>query len=407
MPLTFAAKPPSSSLSARLAGQKRKKTLFDDPDSDAEDAAPSASSVSTFGGLSKSNSIPSYRTSSPPKKSPKLAPRTESTTAVNLSSLHSSRKHAEESASLDPSIYDYDTFYETSKTTDPSTKNSKDNGDRSSRYITSLLESKRVRERDALRAEEKKLAREREEEGDEYADKEKFVTSAYKAAQEERRRAEAEEAERERQEEEERKKNGGGMKGFYKDRLKKEEDRRKAIEQAEQDIKERLQRGETASEQPPDDDGGGQVPGEKSDREKARALNASGANVILNDEGAVVDKRQLLSAGLNVAPPNKSSQNPSSTKSSNPSSAPASSRARPTGPTSSRLAQASRQTAQIEEQILQRQREIEEREEQERREMEEKMRSKKTEGEVQGARERALARKREREAEAERRKKGE
>jgi hypothetical protein len=44
------------------------------------------------------------------------------------------------------------------------------------RYITGLLEMAEIRKRDRVLAEEKKVAREREAEGDEFADKEVFVT---------------------------------------------------------------------------------------------------------------------------------------------------------------------------------------------------------------------------------------
>ena len=60
-----------------------------------------------------------------------------------------------------------------------------------------LLASAEVRKRDYLIAQEKKYQKEREEEGDEFADKEKFVTTAYKRQQEEMRKAEEEERLRE------------------------------------------------------------------------------------------------------------------------------------------------------------------------------------------------------------------
>lgn len=53
------------------------------------------------------------------------------------------------------------------------------------------------RKRDHLIAEEKMIQREREAEGDEFADKEKFVTQAYKDLLEENRKAEEEEKRRE------------------------------------------------------------------------------------------------------------------------------------------------------------------------------------------------------------------
>lgn len=51
--------------------------------------------------------------------------------------------------------------------------------------MDNLLESKKIRERDRLRAQDVKIKRDREQEGDEFANKEVFVTSAYKIQQEE------------------------------------------------------------------------------------------------------------------------------------------------------------------------------------------------------------------------------
>ena len=59
--------------------------------------------------------------------------------------------------------------------------------------MENLLAAAEVRKRDQLRAKEKMLLREREAEGDDYADKEKFVTAAYRAQQEDMRRLEEEE----------------------------------------------------------------------------------------------------------------------------------------------------------------------------------------------------------------------
>ena len=56
-----------------------------------------------------------------------------------------------------------------------------------------LLASAETRKRDYLLAQEKKYKKEREEEGDEFKGKEKFVTNAYKRQQEEIRKAEEEE----------------------------------------------------------------------------------------------------------------------------------------------------------------------------------------------------------------------
>jgi coiled-coil domain-containing protein 55 len=63
--------------------------------------------------------------------------------------------------------------------------------------MSSLLNSAATRKLDRLRAEEKMMQRERELEGDEFKDKEIFVTQAYKDQMEEVRKAEEEEKQRE------------------------------------------------------------------------------------------------------------------------------------------------------------------------------------------------------------------
>lgn len=59
------------------------------------------------------------------------------------------------------------------------------------------IASAATRKLDMIRAQEKMLERERALEGDEFADKEKFVTQAYKDQMEAVRQAEEEEAKRE------------------------------------------------------------------------------------------------------------------------------------------------------------------------------------------------------------------
>ena len=58
------------------------------------------------------------------------------------------------------------------------------------KYISGLLQSAATRRLDHLRAEEKMIQREREMEGDEFKDKESFVTQAYKDQMVELRQAE-------------------------------------------------------------------------------------------------------------------------------------------------------------------------------------------------------------------------
>ena len=69
--------------------------------------------------------------------------------------------------------------------------------DEQPKYINRLLETAELRKQDRLRAEDKMIAREREREGDEFADKDQFVTPAYLAQQEDLRKIEEEEKKRE------------------------------------------------------------------------------------------------------------------------------------------------------------------------------------------------------------------
>ncbi|EEP75938.1 conserved hypothetical protein [Uncinocarpus reesii 1704] len=305
---------------------------------------------------------------------------------ANLSALHSSTKHAREAASLDPSIYDYDAVYDSihAKPTKSSTSAAAAS---EPKYITSLLRSAEVRKRDQLRARDKLLAREREAEGDEYADKEKFVTAAYKAQQEEVKQIEAEEAAKEKEEEERRKK-GMGMMGFYKDMLARDgKKHEEAVKAAEEAVRNRAEKADDEDKKEPEDKSAAQI---------AAELNARGASIIVNDEGEVVDKRQLLSAGLNVAskPKQKATRARSTTES----------RVRDVRPDrfgagSARSQQRARQTEMLAAQLEERMR-IEKQEEEARvKELAEKNKSKKSESDVMSAKERYLARKREREKE--------
>lgn len=305
---------------------------------------------------------------------------------TNLSTLHSSKKHAEQAQDLDPSIYSYDAVYD-SLHAKPAKADSAKTAE-GPRYMTSLLRSAEVRKRDQLRAKDRMLAREREAEGDEFADKEKFVTSAYKAQQEELRKIEEEEAQKEKEEEERRRRNGGsGMVGFYKDMLSRGEQKHEEALKAAEETAERVRRGEVSEDAEKTDK-------EKTDAQMADELNARGANVAVNDEGQVVDKRQLLSAGLNVAPKPK----PQPSAAARPDTRPSAAKPRfDSGHHAARAGQRARQTEMIAAQLEKQAKEEEEAEAARQREVAEKSRSQRTEKDVSSARERYLARKRERE----------
>lgn len=303
----------------------------------------------------------------------------------NLSAMHSSRKQAQDAQDLDPSIYSYDAVYD-SLHAKPA-KSTTEKASEGPRYMGSLLRSAEVRKRDQLRARDRMLAKEREAEGDEFADKEKFVTSAYKTQQEELRKIEEEEAQREKEEEERRKKNGeSGMVGFYRDMLSRGEQRHEEALKAAEETAQRVRAGEISEET--------ETPKEKTEAETAAELNARGANVAVNDEGQIVDKRQLLSAGLNVAPKPKAHPSAASRADTRP---PAPKPRFDPGYQASRAGQRARQTEMIAAQLEEQAKKEEEAEEARQKEIAERSRSRRTEKDVSSARERYLARKRERE----------
>ncbi|KAK5056842.1 hypothetical protein LTR84_012374 [Exophiala bonariae] len=308
---------------------------------------------------------------------------------TNLSALRSARLHDEESSKIDASVYDYDAAYETFHV--PKEKKTNSVEDSKPKYMGSLMDSADVRKRDQLRAREKLLQREREAEGDEFADKEKFVTGAYKKQQEELKIMEEEEKKREALEEERRRK-GGGMTAFHKRMLEKDEERMKSIKEAEDAALKRKEHGEEVIVEAED---------EESESKIAQELIEKGARIIVNDDGEVVDKRQLLSAGLNSAPKKPGTQQ--STANAKATSTPQEYR-KSSKAQDARMSQRERQTRMMERQIE----EIEERQKQaeaeEQRAQQEKNKSKITESDKMGARERFLQRKKEREEEARKKK---
>ena len=296
----------------------------------------------------------------------------------DLSSAQTYRKHAEEALAVDPSIYDYDAAYDAlhAKSAAKLAAEHEEAQQRKPKYMNNLLESAEIRKRDQLRAKDKVLQREREAEGDEFADKEKFVTDAYKQQQEEVRRLEEEETKR--QEEEDRKKRGRGMQGFYRKIMDMDEKKHQEAMEAAAEAR------KPGGEQPVEE-----APKEKSEIELARELNAKGGNIIINEEGQVADKRQLLSAGLNVVAKPKlvAVAATTSTRPSGPQNA-------YRGHDATQKAVRERQSRMMEEQLEQAAKRAADEEAEERRKLEHASKSRKTEGDISSAKERYLQRKR-------------
>ncbi|PPR08094.1 hypothetical protein CVT24_010555 [Panaeolus cyanescens] len=199
---------------------------------------------------------------------------------------------------VDATVYEYDEVWDSMKEAKAKQQlaKEKESAERKPKYIHNLLSSAATRKLDHLRAEEKMMQRERELEGDEFKDKETFVTQAYKDQMEEVRRAEAEEKERE----ELRKKKQGsstGMSHFYRQLLEQSEEQHEATVAATQKRLIGPQGPNLTITKPPE-----QAP--LTDVELAKLAREQGKEIELNDDNQIVDKRELLSAGLNLSLPN-------------------------------------------------------------------------------------------------------
>ena len=108
------------------------------------------------------------------------------------------RRAHEEALRLDSSVFEYDGVYDGMKAAEQKIEAAKkvESDERKPKYIENFLQSAQTRRLDKLRAEEKMLQLEREKEGDEFVDKDKFVTPAYRKQMEEVRAAEEEEKKR-------------------------------------------------------------------------------------------------------------------------------------------------------------------------------------------------------------------
>ncbi|GAA6043601.1 hypothetical protein JCM8097_008281 [Rhodosporidiobolus ruineniae] len=210
---------------------------------------------------------------------------------VSTASLTKAQKAKQkQELELDSSVFEYDEVYDNMKAAEKAAtdKRKDESSDRKPKYINRLLETAELRKQDRLRAEDKMIQREREREGDEFAEKDQFVTPAYLKQQEELRKAEEEEKKRE---EAEAGKKGAGMTSFLKNYLDATSESHAAAVAASQSKKPVF--GPTFNVAPP--------PKEKTDAELAAEAEAKlGRKIELNDDGEILDRRQLMTGGLNI-----------------------------------------------------------------------------------------------------------
>lgn len=380
----------------KAAPPKKKTILDDDPDEDDEDngvqqSGPSEEAIDSFGGApkkpglnvpSRSKPQPKPKAGQPPKPPSKHFNAEDEESRQDASAMAASKSAVKAAEEIDASIFDYDSFHDAKSTVHEAKKEAtrQDAIDRKPKYINNLLDAAARRKQDQQVAREKQLQRERENEGDEFADKEKFVTGAYKQQQEETRRLEEEEKQRAEEEEKRKRQMGGGMQSFYRNMMDKSE----KLHQDEIDAAMKLER----------DGGVKNIDEEKrrTDAELAAEMRSKGVNVHVNEDGVITDKRDLLTAGLNVAPANKSGEAGRSADHLKSSNRPAQS-AFPRKDAGSREAQRERQSRMVEEQMEATAKRKREEEDEQRAKEEREAKSKKTETDVSDAKARYLARK--------------
>ncbi|KAI0670296.1 coiled-coil domain-containing protein 55-domain containing protein [Trametes maxima] len=262
--------------------------------------APSLKRTAAFASLDDDEPVDAAPTATGDKK--KVAANKQFI-AQSVEMSKATKKKLEAEARVDSTVFQYDEVYDKMQVAKQKQKEAKeaDAKERTPKYINGLLSSAATRRLDHLRAEEKMIQREREMEGDEFKDKEAFVTQAYKDQMEELRKAEEEERQREEAEKKKKKGVGTGMAHFYRKMLEESEQQHEQTVAATAEPQ--LQIGPQGPTQnltitkPPEFKA-------KSDVELAQLARDQGKEVELNDDNQIVDKRELLSAGLNLSAPN-------------------------------------------------------------------------------------------------------
>ncbi|EMD38398.1 hypothetical protein CERSUDRAFT_49596 [Gelatoporia subvermispora B] len=313
--------------------------------------------------------------------------------AQNVEMSKTMKKRMEQEMRVDSTVFEYDEVWDKMQEAKLRQKEAKeaDTKVRKPKYINGLLQSAATRRLDHLRAEEKMIQREREAEGDEFEDKPAYVTEGYKEQLAEMRRAEEEEQKRE--ELEKKKNTGGGLAQFYRKMLEETEQQHEQTVAATMSPPAKPVVGPQGPEQnltitrPPNY-------ASKSDLELAQLARDQGKDVELNDDNQIVDKRELLSAGLNLSAPNTRRLGPQ-TKESDDTSQENIQVHRAVGTAASRKEINERRAREVAKQMEEeRDRLMQERQRQEQESLYRVVSKRNTEESVQSARERYLERKR-------------
>lgn len=268
---------------------------------------------------------PPSMSDSPPRPSSSTtatAATTNSTSAVNKSlrsyataTLESTSVIEQQNAALaqDATVFDYDGVYDQLKAGDRARElaRKQESAERKPKYIHALLEAAETRKRDRQIADEKRIEREREREGEEFKDKEQFITPAYKAQKEAMRVAEEED--RKKEEALAKDKDGSLMQGFYRNLL---DERSRMRPEGAGSLTPQQLAAATKELELLDEE---KRQKEMADQELLKDARERGLKVAVNEEGQIVDKDELLYGGLNVRKkPTSAKDNHRSSSSSRP-----------------------------------------------------------------------------------------
>ncbi|KAI7827010.1 coiled-coil domain-containing protein 55-domain containing protein [Gamsiella multidivaricata] len=276
---------PKPAASRPLGGRSAFGNRSSDEDNLDDDEDTTTTTPSSF-------SRPNPTTSSSSTASVNKALRPYATAAVQSTAVIEQQNAA---LAEDPTIFDYDGVYDQLKAADRARElaRKQDSADRKPKYVAALLQAAETRKRDRLLAEERRLEREREKEGEEFKDKDMFITPAYKAQKEAMRLEE--EADRKREETLAKDKDGSLMQGFYRSLL----DERTKLRPSGADLMaaQSMIAGDTKALKVLEEEKKSE---ELEVRERAKEAQARGIKVAVNDEGEVINKRELLKGGLNI-----------------------------------------------------------------------------------------------------------
>ena len=380
---------PNGAQSLKATEPARRKTIFDeeeDEDGSEPTAAPGGDEILEFDFASESHttSKPVAKSSSAKPEKP-IAPlpfkpkaREDDPSSRVSASEAAAAAWADEALAEDPSLFDYDAAYDAlhAQRSAKAAADRQNAAERQPRYMNEIMASADVRKRDFLRAKEKLLQREREAEGDAFADKETFVTDAWKAQKAEMRKAEEEETRLDKARDERKKE--VGMRDFYRHLIDDDERRHKELMDAAA-----LGKDFKVEDAPAEK--------EKSGAELAEEMKAKGKNIVLTDDGQVVDKRELLTAGLNVVAKPKPAPSSDTRSAARPEHWNPATQAR----NEARRAMRERHSRMVQQQLGQTAKRAADDEAEEQRKLQHAAKSQKTEAEIGSARERYLQRKRE------------